>query len=264
MVAGGTGVTINFGAEIQGGGNSMAWLGTNDNGQAVSGGSYTIQVQTTNAFGSTQSWTKAVTVLPQSASQILDIYNSAGELVATINPASFSSGPITNLGFANSSKSAFVLGSGGGVKFVMQDSNGTVSTTWNGKSNSGQMVAPGSYLVQLVDNEDGRVVIQSKGFVVLGDLTPVTFEVVAGPNPVGPMDRELVFNVTGLQSGQNAYVQLYNIAGERISQSVGVIGANKLTLSIGNWSSGLYVAVVESTEGPNVISRKLLHIAIER
>lgn len=265
LAQGGGGVTLSFGGEIQGGGNSLVWLGTNDNGQPVSGGTYTIMVQTTDPYGSVQSWTKSVTVIPQALSQSLDIYNSAGELVATLNPSSFSSLPIVNIGFGNSSRSAFVLGSGSGVKFMMQNSSGgQVTTTWDGKSNSGQVVSPGSYIVQLVDNDNGRIVVQSKSFVVLGDLSSSSFRLIMGPNPVGPTDHELVFSFSGIQAGQTAHVKLYNVAGELIGQAAGSVGGNRVVVRVGNWSSGLYVVVAESHDGPMVVSRQLQNFAVQR
>lgn len=265
ILQGGPGVSLEFGAVIQGGGNSLIWLGTNDGGQFVSAGSYTIQVQTTDPFGAVQSWTRSITVLPQSSSQSLVIYNSAGELVATLNPSEFTSKSVTNIGFGSSSKSAFVLGSGGGVQFQMQDSSGNqVLGTWNGKSNSGQMVAPGSYILQLVNNNEGNLVVQSKGFVVLGDISQSSFSILAGPNPVGPMDKELVFNIVGVQSGQTASIQLYNLAGELVSQAAGVSGGSRIVMKLGNWSSGIYVAVAELSSGLEVLSRKSVKVAIAR
>jgi hypothetical protein len=264
LVSGGAGVTLNFGGEIQGNGTSLTWNGTNDNGQPVSGGTYTIQVQTTDPFGATQSWTKSVTVMPQANSQSLNIYNSAGELVATMNTASFSSSPITNVGFGGSGKAAFVVGSGGGVQFVMQNSSTTpVVQSWNGKSNNGQIVSPGSYIVQLVDNSNGHVVMVSKEFIILAGPTQA-FDVIAGPNPIGPTDKTLVFSVTGMLPGQNASVKLYNVAGELISKGVGAVGNSKIVFKVGNWSAGIYVAVVESCDGPTIIFRKLFRVAVER
>jgi flagellar hook assembly protein FlgD len=265
LVEGGKGVDLIFPGEIQGGEKSLVWTGTNDNGQPVSGGTYTIQVQTTDPFGNIQTWTKSVAVLPQISSQSLNIYNSAGELVTSMNTTAFSSSPITNIGFGGTSKAAFVLGSGGGVQFVMQNSNGgQVLETWNGKSSSGQVVSPGSYIVELVSNGNGTIVMQSKGFVVLGDINQPSFTVLAGPNPVGPSDKELVFNIKGIQAGENASVQLYNVSGELISQGVGANGSSKMLLKIGNWSSGIYVAVVEVNAGPSVLNRTLLKIALDR
>ena len=265
LVQGGAGVSLTFTGQLQNGGSSLIWLGTNDAGQPVSGGNYTIQVQSTNPFGQTQSWTKSVVVFPQTASQALNIYNSAGELVATLNTSTFTTQSITTIGFGTNTKAAFVLGSGGGVPFVMQDAQGKpVTYTWTGTSNSGATVAPGTYMVQLVSNTNGVVVMQSKEFEVLGDMSQPAFDAVAGPNPVGAFDKQLVFVVSGIQSNESADVKLYNIAGELISQSVGAVGGGKVVLSIGNWSSGIYVAVVERLQGSSVISRKLLHIAMER
>ena len=182
-----------------------------------------------------------------------------------MNTSTFSTKTITNIGFASSGKPAFALGAGGGVTFEMNDSTGApVFKTWNGTSNTGASVAPGTYMVQLVDNNNGSVVLQSKEFEVLGDLSQPAFDAIAGPNPLGPTDKILAVNVSGIQSNEFASVKLYNLAGELISQGLGAVGGGQVILNVGDWSSGIYMVVVERMQGAGVVSRKLLPIAVER
>lgn len=262
---GGTGVSISFGGEISGGATSLVWLGNNDNGQPVSPGSYTIQVTQTDPFGAVQSWTKAITVMPAAVTQSLDIYNSAGELVDQINTSSISTLPLSDVALNNPSNSAFVVGTGAGVKFVLHNTSGAqVLETWNGKSSTGQTVAPGTYIVQLVDNGPSRTVLISKSFTVLDGAGAPSFDVIAGPNPVGPSDKELVFSLNGIQSVEFASVELYNVAGELIASGSGSLGSNRVVMKVGNWSSGIYVAIINANQGMVVISRKIYKIAVNR
>jgi hypothetical protein len=265
IVAMGGGVNLSFGGALSGLGNTLTWVGDNNSGQAVGGGTYYVKAEMTDAFGATQAWSQAVNVLPQAAAQSLKIYNSAGELVATLDATSFSGQTLTRLGFSKGDSAAYALGSGGGVDFVLQDSGGNqVSTHWDGKSSSGATVKPGSYTVQLIDNNDGKVILVSKGFVLLADPAASSFSVVAGPNPVGPATKQVVFAMKGLKSGEHAVLRLYNLGGELISQGSDSAGSGKIVLNIGNWSSGVYVAVVECRDGGAVVSRKLIRMAVQR
>jgi hypothetical protein len=266
VAPGGSGVSLDLGGKIQGGGSTLTWLGSNDNGQSVSPGTYTIQVVQTDPFGGIKSWTQAVTVMPAAVTQSLDIYNSAGELVRQINTASISSLPLNDINLNNPSNSAYVVGTGAGVKFILHNTSGAqVPETWDGKSSTGQTVAPGTYIVQLVDNGPAHSVVMSKSFTVLDGAGAPSFDVIAGPNPVGPADKELVFSLNGIQAGEFASVELYNVAGELIASGSGSLGNNRVAMKVeGNWSSGIYVAIINANQGIIVISRKIYKIAVDR
>jgi flagellar hook assembly protein FlgD len=259
-------VTLNFGGELQGGAESLVWNGTNNSGQGVSGGTYTIKVTNTDAFGSVQTWAQSVNVLPQPPKQTLNVYNSAGELVATLDISAYAGTPITQIGFPASSHAAFSLGQGGGVPIQVQDSSGATSTlVWNGKSGTGALVSSGSYTLELTSNSGGNnSVTMSKSFEVLDAPGAGGFTVVEGPNPVGPLDSDMVFQVNGLGSGQGSVLRLYNLAGELVAQGVDSGGNGRIVLKVGNWSAGIYVAVVEACQGSAVLSRKLSKVVIQR
>jgi hypothetical protein len=275
VAPGGPGVSINFGGILQGGSDSLVWQGSNDNGQPVSGGTYYIKVDEIDPFGSVQSWTSPVAVLPPVAQQSLNIYNSAGELVAHLDLSSLPPGTtLTDLGFADPSKTTFALPSDpsgpGGVDFKLKESNssGTASAdeVWNGRNSQGQEVASGSYIVQLVsEGAGGQSIISSKGFIVLA--TPQTLsiaKVIAVPNPLGPTDKSLVLVTGSLPSGAGATAKLYNIAGELVAQGAEAAGGGRIVLTVGNWSSGIYIVMVEIRQSGDLLSRQILRIAIQR
>ena len=259
-------VTLGFGAELQGGTNSLAWNGTNNSGRGVSGGTYTIKVSSTDAFGNVQTWTQSINVLPQPPSQSLSIYNSAGELVANVDLSAFSGKIITQVGFPASGHGAFSVGPGETIPIDVQVSDGSSRTIlWDGKSGNGNLVSSGSYTLQLSSNSSvGSGPTLAKSFEVLDAPGIVAFGVAQGPNPIGPMDDQAVFLVTGLATGENASVKLYNLAGELVAQGVDAQGNGRIVLTVGNWSAGIYVAVVEKHSGAAIVSRKLIKIAVQR
>lgn len=264
VIPGSQGAAIIFGGFLQTGTKNLVWYGDNANGQAVSGGTYTIKTEMVDSFGSAQTHSQPVSVMPQAPTQSLNIYNSAGELVRTLGTGGGSSNPMTQLGFRDPSKTAFALG-GSGVEFVLKDSSGSqLSSIWDGRSNSGAMVKSGSYTVQLVDNSSGHAVLVSKGFVLLADPAASAFDAVIGPNPAGPADAQLVVALKGQGPGAAASVKLFNLAGELVAQGAESAGSGKIILKLGNWSSGIYVASVESREGGALLKRKIRRIAIQR
>jgi hypothetical protein len=117
-------VSLVFPGQLQSGGSSLQWNGSNDGGQAVGAGSYTIMVSLVDAYGAVQTWTKNVTVLPQALSQSLSVYNSAGELVASLDCSGWAGREITQIGFSAASHATFCLGQGAGIPIQIQDSKG--------------------------------------------------------------------------------------------------------------------------------------------
>lgn len=274
LLEGSSGVQLNFPGQIQGGGSSVTWTGTNDGNQFVSGGIYTISVQTVDSFGNVRSWTQAVSVIPETTSEVLNIFNSAGELVDSINPqpylpastSSTSQVSLNSIGFPSGDKASFSVGgnTSNGVQFVVQTSNGGEATIpWNGRSSSGQIVAAGSYIVELVDTAQNGQIVMSKSFQLIAAPTG-NFSVTEGPNPVQPSTKFIVFNINGMEVGDYPVVRLYNIAGELVGQASGQENAAQVVLNIGNWSSGIYIAVLEAHLGQSVSSRQVLNIALIR
>lgn len=218
-----------------------------------------------------------MTVLPPVQAQSVNIYNSAGELVERLDTSSLGSNvTLTALGFANAGQSAFVLpqdpAGPGGVALALQGVSGTGGTvtlpyTWNGRNSQGQEVSPGSYTVQLVDQmPGGDTIISSKGFTVLepsdNDEKP---KVSVVPNPLGPSDKQLVFIYSSLPAEDSTVLKLYNLAGELVAQGMGGGGSNaKITLQVGNWSAGIYIAVFEVRQGGGLRSRQQVRLAIQR
>lgn len=89
----------------------------------------------------------------------IDAYNEAGEKVRTIGTSSVSSSitAVTAL-LDGSPSSVFVPGAGSDISFVFgnmtspgQPSAGNVIFTWNGETDSGQIVAPGVYYIKITD-----------------------------------------------------------------------------------------------------------------
>jgi hypothetical protein len=258
-------VSLSVGGMLPTGGNSLSWNGSNDQGQGVSGGMYYFKVQIIDPFGGIQTWSQSIAVMPPPPSQYLNIYNSAGELVAHLGVASPSGKPLNSLAINNPDNKAFALGAGGGVNFSLADTSGQlVPVHWNGKTDSGGNVGQGSYTAQLVDEGSGGTVVMTKGFVLLADPHQGQFSVIEGPNPVSAADHQMIFQLSGLGSSSVTSVLLYNLAGELVAQGSAAPGSSQIVVTCGSWSSGIYVADVRVMDGQAVLSRKILKIAMQR
>jgi hypothetical protein len=263
--AGASSLTLLFGAAIQGGANQLVWLGTNDANQYVSGGIYTVQVKLTNSFGQVSSWTQSVSVMPPPATQNFSIFNSAGELVYSVNLSQYGNPPFNGLGIGGNGKNAFAPGNGNFIQFVTSDSNGNPVNIppWYGFSSSGQLVASGSYVAELVTLSGAASSSVSKGFIVI-EGPQASFGVSEGPNPIGPGQHQAVFEIFGMQTGQYAAVKVFGLDGELVGRVSGNVGSSLISIGCDHWAAGIYVAEVDLYSGNAVASRKICMIAVDR
>src|SRR5690606_19840626 len=82
-------VALSFKGFLDNGGNSVAWLGDNDQGQSVNGGNYYFKVELVDQFGVVSAYIQPVTAVAPRKPTVIRIFNSAGELVHQIsNPFS--------------------------------------------------------------------------------------------------------------------------------------------------------------------------------
>jgi hypothetical protein len=270
VAPGGPGVLLQFGGLLATGQNSLGWQGLNDMGQTVAGGVYTIKVQQKDSFGNVESWDQEVSVLPPATQQWLAIYNSAGELVARLDSASLGlSASLTDVGFANPAQTGFVLpggtSGGGGVTLMLKENSGNVvSYTWDGRNSQGQEISSGTYVVQLMSQGLGSAqILSSKTFTVLAPEKSGAPKVYVGPSPLGPKDSSLVFAYAPLPGSEVATVKLYNLAGELVVQGASASTGGPLRLPVGNWASGIYLAVFEVWNQGSLVSKQILKVPVE-
>jgi fimbrial isopeptide formation D2 family protein len=228
-----------------------SWNGTNQNGDPVSNGEYYVKVDNINPYGSVTSVSQTVLVSRSIAKVEVDIYNTAGEIVRHLyayedDP---NNAPMTQVSLSSTFLKTSVAGSNGGSSgsVTIMTPNGA-SIVWDGRSDSGSLVANGSYMVQVSwTTGSGSAQVITKGIVVQSDNSPVTNgNVWAQPNILkgGVTTTSIQVNST------NSYtltVRLYDIAGELMARKtvVGPSGANQATLDVSGLASGLYFAVVD-------------------
>lgn len=254
VVPGSLGLTLSFSGSA-GGSSSLSWLGDNDNGQLVSGGTYSMKVETKDNFGTTSAWIRQISVIPSKRKVALKIYSSAGELVAALDPAAAGAVSPSQLKFGGDGKGAFEAGS---ATIVVVDSNGAEITV-----PLGQELKAGSYTVQLVNEDLGASkIIASRGFVLVAAPKAPNFSAIAFPNPLGPENSPLQFLYAPRPAAETVTLRLYNVPGELVAQAVESASLGRITLAPRPWAAGIYIAVLELRQGRSLLSRRLLKVAI--
>jgi uncharacterized repeat protein (TIGR01451 family) len=246
------------------------WDADNSGGQPVAGGVYYIKAEIVDAFGQVTTLQKSVQVLSVSPENTLSIYNSAGEVVATVplpvsGTARFASLKLKEASFAPEFDAATGEPAGSGYAFVLTDEQGVeVTAAWNGLGNRGLPVASGSYLAELVYSAPGgggRRVVETKAFTILQGLSPATLDgSFVSPNP-SQRGADLVLNYK-VASAYSVVARLYNLDGELVKQAEDPGQSGKLRFGTKGLASGVYLMKVERLSGTSSAARLLLKVAV--
>jgi uncharacterized repeat protein (TIGR01451 family) len=249
-------------------GNRIAtWDGTNGEEEPVSNGAYYVKIDNVDPYGVVSTVEKVVTVSRSIAKVEVNIFNEAGEIVRHLygymdDPENLSTMDVsfsTNL--LQPTEGTPVPG---GTNVVHITSSAGMDLQWDGKSDSGAIVANGHYEIEVhyVDGKGGESAV-TRGIVVQS-TNEHGEEVYAKPNVLADGQT----TTTVVIDSARAYtlnVQLYDVAGELIKAFPGVMGANEVLLDVKGLASGLYIVVVELKDADGKFAgRKITKIVIKR
>jgi hypothetical protein len=251
---------------------SVLWLATNNDGQPVDGGIYTIKAEITDNFGQVSTLQKTVQVISVAPRSELIIYNSAGEVVARPSlPPSSTGRRYTNVKMEADSYAPEYDANGAVLEpllFTLVDETGAEEPYyWDGRNALGVPVASGSYTAQLIYSPSGAgasgVVIESKGFVVLRHEETGSLEgLMAGPNPA---QRGAPIRIKYPVSPYYvATARVFNMAGELVGQGEDPGGSGWIVLRTDNLASGVYIVKVANQRGGATVSQRILKVAVIR
>ena len=256
-VAGNGAITMAGGSVTMtwGGGRVLGtWDGTGNNGQAVADGTYYVKVDSVDAYGTTTSVTKPLTV-SRSVSQVtLTVYNQAGEVVRHL--LSTWSGPIDNVTTARLTASVISptngSGSDGVTETVVMSGNAALGT-WDGRNDNGAIVNNGQYHIE-VSVKDG------KGGSSSVDLAVAVLSVREGgktmvvkPNVLTEGNRVGV--IEGGVMGGTVNVKVYALTGALAMNLRGVPGAGMVEVDSASLASGMYILVGEVRDAGGAVKQ---------
>jgi len=230
------------------------WDGTNNQGLPVSNGTYKIQVDTVGTSGTVTSVSQNAVVNRSLADIQADVYNAAGELVRNLyylvdDPVGAS---MTNVTLSSgvlkpslSTSPSNVNGAPNLAQILITTSGTPVTLVWDGTSNTGAIVTPGEYTIQVHWNDgSGQTTNITRTILVMGST--VSGMARALPN-VLPSNGSwwTTFDVSQVSANAAGIkVRIYTIAGELIGTPQA--GAVSVAWNGQGYASGIYIANVET------------------
>ena len=230
--------------------------GRNDQGQPLGGGSYVIKWESTDPFGSTQTLQFNLLVLPADPLSHLGVFNSAGELVATL-PLPVGLSEISDFEL----KDGAVCVTGQGLNIAERDAQGHAATqTWDGRSDSGAALSSGTYMIRALGGStqaQGKVwsiqILQAPGALA---------EPVLAPNPV-PATAKSFSLFLSLAPSPSGHLRLHNMAGEMVAEAQ-ELTPGRIDVQLAGSAAGVYIASIEQVDALGQTHRWHKKVAILR
>jgi flagellar hook assembly protein FlgD len=227
------------------------WDGKADNGNPVSNGDYQIKIDSVSPTGSVTTVTKSVTVNRSIATVTVNVYNAAGEVVRHLytladNPLGATMSNVT----LNPTAAVIKPGSAtqSTVSITVLTTGSPVTLMWDATGDSGTMVTPGIYQVDVVWNDGAGTSTQiSRSVMVMAASTSMV--VTTRPNVLNDTNGYLAtFDASGVTNASTVNVSIYAVSGELLKRVNGTVGAKLVSWDASvtpRVASGIYVAVIE-------------------
>jgi hypothetical protein len=241
------------------------WDGSNNSGNPVTNGNYSIVVDSVSPKGVVTSVQQDATVNRKLSDITANIYNSAGEIIRTlyfmVGDANASEMTSVNL-----SANIMTLGSKKGadlLQIVVYTNEGTpVTLTWDGTNNSATEVVPGTYMIQLHwDNGQGETTNITRSVIVVGGGASGTM--IAEPNVLTNGETLTTFNGTGIANAWTLTAKVYTIAGEIVKSIPGISGTAVVQWNASGVASGVYIVAIQAQDfNGGVLENQLLKVLV--
>lgn len=246
---------------------NFPWNGTTDANQEVPPGNYYIKISTTDTYGHVNTKVESIQVLYIQEYVMLNIFNSAGEVVRTIKTP-YTGSSVVSLGVDN------VVQVGKDMSDInIQYAPGN-NIVWDGKNSQGEIVSSGTYEMQVVVQTDqGTRIVASKSVVVLNAaVTGIISGIKLMPNPVvvsgDATSKKAIFQWSASGNGE-AVIKIFNQDGELVRTINSTIAAGvagipwDIRTSGGNdAASGIYICVIRVQQDTGESETKIVKMAV--
>jgi len=257
---------VNWPGNLSGAYSDFIWDGTTDGGQNVPPGTYYIKIEEVDSFGHTDTLTLQIQVIRTLKQITISIYNSAGELVRSLEGTDLPPGNV-KLEMHN------VVETGGNntviIPIIYGDGDHVI---WDGKSSSGAAVSSGVYEVRAeIVNANGITTIAEKTITVLevkSDKSMSNLKIYPNPYFAAPDIQAVPVTISwNYKSDGKVLIKFYNSAGELVKmKNCGLTDGQSvwdMKMNDGKYiSSGIYVVVIDSISQEGSIQREILKFAI--
>jgi hypothetical protein len=240
---------IDLPGTLSNGSQSLVWDHSNDAGQPVSSGAYTLKLESSDPFGTVTAYERVVQVLVVSQPAQLVLYNSAGEAVRHYDAAALGLDPVD-------------LGRADGNRVEIKSRNGSLS--WlpiDGLDDRGEPLQGGSYELVLHWSDAGGSHTNSLDLVLVpapGADALASASLAQNPVPAGaPLELRYTPCACELR------VRVHDLAGQLIASSVDP-GSGRLSLALSSTAPGIYLVSLELHSPGQRPQRRVLKAALLR
>jgi hypothetical protein len=224
----------------------------------VSSGAYSLVVELDDVFGNHETWSASLTVLRAESGAVVEVYNSAGELVWHTQAALQSAGALALSGHE------LVPAAGGAGLKISYGSGSADYVMWDGKGSNGQALSNGNYVVKVTQSGSNGKTTYADSVALLQPNTDVFSWVAAAPNPVRSGTNSVMLSLQGAAPGVSAWGEAYNLAGERVgSLSVDSSGVLRWDIRAGI-ASGVYLLRVTARDGQGRLKSVTVKVSVLR
>jgi flagellar hook assembly protein FlgD len=247
------------------------WDGTNNSGSPVANGEYQVKIDNVDSSGTVTSVSQAAMVNRSLSTVEVDIFNEAGEVVRKLYSVAANA---TNSSMTNVSLSTTVIkpslsaptsvssGSINYVKIMVEDSASPVTLIWDGSSDSGSLVSPGEYQVQVhwTDGHGGTSDVTRTIMVLPG--TGASGIAVVRPNVLNPAKGMVTtFDASGVSGANSLKIKIYTTTGELVRTITSA--SAQVPWDATGMASGIYIANIEiDNASGGMINRQFLKVLV--
>jgi hypothetical protein len=243
------------------------WDGSSGTGDPVTNGVYHVKLDIADDFGTVSTVTRQVMVSRNLTTRSLSVFNSAGEMVRSLEVLVDDGDGVRLTGLTIGQKALRVgMGDPTALSIVLSTTAGSVTLSWDGKNGSGREVDPGHYHLE-ARWEDGQGGTQafSQGLLVQDGGKPSPYKIEAYPNLLSPANGHTAVFALSPSRGSTLSVKVHTLAGEKVGSVEGPRGADSASWDASNLASGLYLASVEVHDDEGSLQeQRLLKIAVLR
>jgi flagellar hook assembly protein FlgD len=246
---------------------NFAWNGTTNANQEVAPGNYYIKISTTDAYGHVNTKVESIQILYIQEYVMLNIFNSAGELVRNIKMP-YNGSSVISLGVDD------VVQVGKDMSNInIQYAPGN-NIVWDGKNDQGEIVSSGTYEMQVVvQTGQGTTIMASKSVVVLNAaVSGIISDIKILPNPVvvsgDSTTKKSIFRWSASGNG-TAVIKIFNQAGElvRVINSTIAVGVSGISWDLkttggSDAASGIYICVIRVQQDTGEAETKIVKMAV--
>jgi len=247
------------------------WDGTNNSGAPVANGEYQVKIDNVDSSGTVTSVSQAAMVNRSLSKVEVDIFNEAGEVVRKLYNvvANATNSSMTNVSLSTtvikpslSAPASVSSGSINYVKIMVEDSASPVTLVWDGSGDSGALVSPGEYQVQVhwTDGNGGTSDV-TRTIMVLPSAG-VSGIAMARPNVLNPAKGMVTtFDASGVSNASSLKIRIYTTTGELVRTITSA--STQVPWDASGVASGIYIANIEiDNASGGMINRQFLKVLV--